>query len=247
MPTSGRPALVLLGSLAATREMWQLQLPFWSRHFEPIAWDYHGHGNGLEPSRMTSAASIADCVLADLDRQGVDRFHLVGISLGGMVALQIAQRAPARVLRLVASHCRYYQTPATREAWDERIALVARAGMAAVEDATVERWLSPATRAEFAPRVELVRTMMRSVTPASYAACAGAVRDFDARAWVRTIAAPTLLVAGSADLAAPAEHVDELAGCIAGARCTRIPQGHHVPTLDTPQFYTRLVEDFLRA
>ena len=247
MTTSGRPALVLLGSLAATHEMWQLQLPFWSRDFEPIAWDYHGHGNGLEPSRMTSAASIADCVLADLDRQGVDRFHLVGISLGGMVALQIAHQAPTRVLRLVASHCRYYQTPTTREAWDERIALVSRSGMSALEDATVERWLSPATRADFAPRVELVRTMMRSVTPASYAACAGAVRDFDARAWARTIAAPTLLVAGSADVAAPAEHVDELAGCIAGARCTRIPQGHHVPTLDTPQFYTRLVEDFLRA
>ena len=52
MPTSGRLALVLLGSLAATREMWQLQLPCWSRHFERIARDYHGHGKGLEPSRM---------------------------------------------------------------------------------------------------------------------------------------------------------------------------------------------------
>ena len=247
MTTSGRPALVLLGSLAATRAMWNLQLPYWSRHFDLIPWDYHGHGNLLEPSRMASAGSIADCVLADLDRQGVDRFHLVGISLGVMVARQIAHQAPGRVLRLVASHCRYYQTPQTREAWDERIALVSRSGLSALEDATVERWLSPATRAAFAQRVDLVRTMMRSVTPASYAACAGAVRDFDARAWVRTIAAPTLLVAGSADLAAPAEHVDELAGCIAGARCTRIPQGHHVPTLDTPQFYTRLVEDFLRA
>jgi 3-oxoadipate enol-lactonase len=247
MTTSGRPALVLLGSLAATREMWHLQMPFWSRHFDLIAWDYHGHGNGLEPSRMDSAASIADCVLADLDRQGVGRFHLVGISLGGMVALQIAHQAPTRVLRLVASHCRYYQTPQTREAWDERIALVSRAGTAAVEDATVERWLSPATRSDYAPRVDLVRAMLRSVTPASYAACAGAVRDFDARAWVQTITAPTLLVAGSADLAAPAEHVDELARCITGARFTRIPHGHHVPTLDTPQFYTRLVEDFLRA
>ncbi len=242
-----RPTVLLLGSLAATRTMWQWQQPAWSRHFDLIAWDYHGHGNDRDAASMQAVGSIAATVLADLDSQGVEHFHVVGVSLGGMVALELAHQAPQRVQRVVASHCRYFQTPATAAAWDERIALVLHSGMAALEDATIERWIGAPAGEDFAQKAALIRRMLQSVAPASYAACASAVRDFDARPWVGSLATPALLVAGEADAAAPAAHVEELAGHIAGARCTQIAQGHHVPTLDTPDLYTRLVEDFLRG
>src|SRR5207249_8211487 len=127
--------------------------------------------------------------------------HLCGISLGGQVAMWLGAHAPERVDRLVlccTSAC--FGPPGP---WLERAATVRTAGTAAVADAVVGRWLTRAF-AKGHPDVAARLRQMIVATPAEgYAACCEVVGRTDLRPDLAAIGAPTLVIAGKQDPAAP--------------------------------------------
>ncbi len=97
---SGRPVVCLMG-MGVSHIGWMLQLPVWAEHFRVIAPDNRGIGKTSCPPGPYETAQMARDVVALLDQAGVEEFDLVGISLGGMIAQQVALAAAGRVRRLV--------------------------------------------------------------------------------------------------------------------------------------------------
>jgi 3-oxoadipate enol-lactonase len=240
----GAPFVVLAGSLGATGDMWAAQLPVLAKDFRVLQFSYPGHGqSGINPE-AASMAGLAKGVMDLIDQLGAERFSLVGLSLGGMLGLHMAATAPDRIQRLVASCCRYYQTPDLAKQWDERIASVQARGMDAVVQPTLERWLGESFRRKHPEQTLQVRSMMASTTLAGYAHCAAAVRDFDGRDLVSRISAKTLIISGDNDLAAPGEHMRELAQVLPCGRYERLA-GAHLANIECAEDFNQLIGAFL--
>src|SRR3954447_18824903 len=90
------PVVVLSNSLGATRGMWDPQVPVLAERFRVVSYDARGHGDSPAPPGPYTIDDLVDDVVALVAQVGPDRAHVVGLSLGGMTALRLAPREPAR-------------------------------------------------------------------------------------------------------------------------------------------------------
>ena len=240
------PVVVLANSLASTRDLWASQVAAWSLRQRVVRFDYAGHGGTPDAGAPTSVEGIARELLAALDAQGIGSFRCVGVSLGGLVGLQLAALAPARVERLVVANSRWVQPEATRAALLERISMVRAQGVGAIADATLERWFTPGFRESAAAEVATVRAMILETSAEGYAAAAAAVRDFDGRPLLASIRCPALVVSGAQDAGAPPEHMTELAQAI-GARHLALDPCAHLSNVERADEFSTEVGAFLVA
>ncbi|MGI8531527.1 MAG: 3-oxoadipate enol-lactonase [Geodermatophilaceae bacterium] len=225
------PVVLLSGSLGSDLRMWDPQLPhLLDAGLRVIRYDHRGHGGSPVPPGPYTLDEVAGDALDLLDRLGVERVSVVGLSLGGMVGMWLARNAPDRVERLVLCCTAAELGPASM--WDERIAAVAAGGTQAVADAVAERWLTPATRAGRPELVQWLRDMIAATSAVGYAGCCAAIRDMSLVAGLGAITAPTLVLAGAADPATPPEQGQRIAEGIPGARLVVVPDVAHLATLE---------------
>ena len=138
------PVVVLSNSMGADLRMWDGVVDALAEHFRVVRYDTRGHGRSPSVPGPYSIDDLADDVIALLDGLGVERAHIVGLSLGGMTAMRLAARNPERVDRLVLL-CTGAQLPPA-EAWLERAATVREYGSGAVAEAVVARWFTQELR-----------------------------------------------------------------------------------------------------
>lgn len=236
---SGRadaPAVVLSNSLGSTHRMWDAQLADLEQRFRVVRYDTRGHGASPVPDGPYGIDDLADDLVALLDRLGIAKAHLVGLSLGGMTVMRVAIRNPERVQRL-ALLCTGAQLPPA-SAWTERAALVRAQGSASVAAAVVQRWFTPAYL-EANPGVRSAHEQMIAATSAEgYAACCEAIAELDLREQLSTITAPTLAIAGADDPATPPAKLEEIVARIPGARLLTVPQAAHLANAEQPATIT---------
>jgi 3-oxoadipate enol-lactonase len=236
---SGRaddPAVVLSNSLGSTHRMWDAQLADLEQRFRVVRYDTRGHGASPAPDGPYGIDDLADDLVALLDRLGIAKAHLVGLSLGGMTVMRVAIRNPERVQRL-ALLCTGAQLPPA-SAWTERAALVRAQGSASVAAAVVQRWFTPAYL-EANPGVRSAYEQMIAATSAEgYAACCEAIAELDLREQLSTITAPTLAIAGADDPATPPAKLEEIVARIPGARLLTVPQAAHLANAEQPATIT---------
>jgi 3-oxoadipate enol-lactonase len=221
--------LVLVGSLGATRRMWEPQAPLGPAR----AFELPGHGD--EPVHDgVSIERIAERVLAAVEGP----FSVVGLSLGGAVAMRIAGEAPDRVEKVVlACTSPDFGEPAQ---WLERAATVRERGLEPIVDAVMGRWFSSAY-----PDVPRFREMFLSVDPEGYARCCAALAGWDGRGELRRIEAPTLVIAGAGDPTSPPAHAEEIASLVPGARVAVIEGAQHLANVERADEFNRLLEEHL--
>ena len=174
------PVLLLGCSLGTSVAMWEPQVAPLAERLRVIRYDHRGHGASPVPPGPYEIEDLGRDVLALMDRLGVERASLGGVSLGGMVAMWLGANAPERVDRLVLCCTSAHMPPAS--AWAERADKVRSAGTTeVVADAVVERWLTPAF-ADANPETQAwLRAMLVGNDPSGYAACCGAIERMDLR------------------------------------------------------------------
>ena len=220
------PVVLLAGSLGSTLEMWDPQVPALTERFQVVRYDARGHGRSPVPLGPYSIDDLVDDAVALLDRLGVERASVVGLSLGGMTAMRLGAREPARVDRLVVLCSSALLGPSS--AWTERAALVRADGTGAVAPAVVERWLTAEARAREPELVARLQDMIAGTAAEGYAACCEAIAEMDLRADLPRITAPTLTIAGAQDPATPPEHLAAVADAVPGATALVLPQAAHL-------------------
>ena len=237
------PTLVLSNSLGSTPAMWDRQMSALTRHFRVIRYDHRGHGRSPVPPGPYDIEDLGRDLVALLDRLGVARAHVCGLSIGGMVGMWVAAHAPDRVDRLVL--CCTSASLGPPEAWAERAATVRSRGTAAVADAVVARWFTPGYAARNRRLVAEMRAMLAATPAEGYAACCGAVERMDLRPDLGAIRAPTLVIAGADDPATPPSHAERIAEGIAGSRLVVIEDAAHLVNVEQADAVDRLVIDHL--
>ena len=224
------PVVLLAGSLGSSLEMWDPQVAALSARFRVVRYDARGHGRSPVPPGPYVIDDLVDDAVALLDRLGVERAHVVGLSLGGMTAMRLAAREPDRVDRiaLLCTSAKF----ASPEPWAERATTVRAQGTAAIADAVVARWFTDRLREQSPALVERMRDMVASTPAEGYASCCAAIETMDLRADLGRISAPVLAIAGADDPATPPEHLAAIVDAVPGARLLVLPQAAHLANVE---------------
>ncbi|MCW2944947.1 MAG: 3-oxoadipate enol-lactonase [Actinoallomurus sp.] len=220
------PVVVLGSSIGTTLDLWEPQLPALTESWRVLRYDLPGHGGSA--AIHGTIDDFADAVVELLDGLGLDRVAYGGVSLGGAVGTALALRHPDRVASLIlcCTSARFGEP----EGWYERAAKVRAGGLEPLADMFVGRWFTPART-----DTSGVRDMLERVDPEGYAACCEALAAFDARDRLADVRAPTLVVAGAADIATPLDHAETLARGIPGAELVVVPEAAHLANLERPE------------
>lgn len=233
------PALVLLNSIGTDMDLWDGVMPHLRDRLALLRIDTRGHGASIAKPGDNRLDALAEDVLAAADAVGFDRFSLAGVSLGGMIGIELALRAPGRVDRLLPI-C----TSATMDSasWDERVAMVRREGMASIVDLVMGRFLSD----DAEPAIyETVRRQLLTMDAEGYAGCGAAIRDMELAGRVSGIACPTLIVTGTRDSSTPFEgHGEYLLAQIPRAAHASLASAHLAP-LEAPDALANLITAFV--
>jgi 3-oxoadipate enol-lactonase len=225
--------VVLCGSLGSTSSIWDAQLPALAGK-RVVRVDHPGHG-GAPLSDVHDMGDLAAGVLAAV---GDGSFSFVGLSLGGAVGLQLALTAPERLDHLVVA-CTAARFD-NREQYVDRAATVRATGLEPIVDAVLARWFTPGFE-----DVATYRKMLLSVDPEGYARCCEALARWDVRDALAAVRAPTLVIAGAEDPAAPPATVELIAAGIPGARFEVIDGAAHSASVEQADMFNRLIEEHL--
>ncbi|WP_299952717.1 3-oxoadipate enol-lactonase [uncultured Modestobacter sp.] len=231
------PVLLLSNSLGSDLSMWDPQLPALAQRFRVVRYDTRGHGRSPAVPGDATIDDLTDDVVALLDRLGVERAHVAGLSIGGMTGLRLAVREPHRVASL-AVLCSSAHT-GNAEAWRERAHTARTRGTAVLAETVVGRWLTPPYAAAHPDLVARLRAMIAAADDEGYAGCCAAIERMDQRPDLGAITVPTLVVSGAEDQAVPPEHQRLIADGVPGARFLSLSPAAHLANLEQPEQVTR--------
>jgi len=240
------PLVVLLHGLGSCADDWAPQISA-LRDYRVLTLDLPGHHRSARPRGPLSIAGMAANVEALLDRLAVARAHVVGLSLGGCVAIALALDAPARVRSLVLVNAFAHLRPAgVRGALRGagRLALALAAPMP-----LVARYVAGEAfpRAEHAALRTAAMARLAANSRRHYLACLAALVRFDVRDRLAAIRCPTLVVAGDSDATVPLAAKDAVARTIPGARLTVVRDSGHVTPCDAAAAFNRLLLEHLES
>ncbi len=201
------------------------------------------------PAATTPTVTIdlmRDDLLALLDERRIAKTHIVGLSMGGMIAQAFAAEYPERVDRLVLADTAAARDEPMRAAWHapaqrRRVA----EGMEPLVEPTVARWFPEAFRRRGAPVLERVRATIRAMDPEHYAAAGEALAALEVRERLGAIRASTLVAVGALDEALPPRFAEQIRDAIAGAQLLIWDGVGHAPPAQIPEQFARDVLAFL--
>jgi 3-oxoadipate enol-lactonase len=239
----GSPAIIFTGSLGTDLTMWQPQADSLKPHFCTLRYDMRGHGGSEVPPGPYSIDELGSDLVALLDRLGIERASLCGLSIGGMISMWVAAHAPERVERLVL--CCTAAQLGPPEGWYDRAATVRAHGVEAVADAVLERWFTPRFAAKHPAVIERMRAQLLGTPREGYAGCCEAIAAMDLRGDLPSIKAPALVLAGEQDPATPPPYGEQIAELIPGARFEIVSPAAHLATVERPDLTTAMILRFL--
>jgi 3-oxoadipate enol-lactonase/4-carboxymuconolactone decarboxylase len=237
------PVLVLSNSLGSSLAMWDDVVPALTDTYRTLRYDARGHGRSGSSDTPISIDDLADDLVALLDGLKIDKAHVAGLSLGGLTAQALATRHPERVASLILIATAAVFPPP--EFWHNRANVVRAEGPRVVVDSIVPRWFTEAFRARKPDAVERVRQDYLGIERAGYARCCEALAAADLRERNRTIAAPTLVIAGSGDPVATPAMAEALRASIPDAELVVLGNVAHLISVERPEALAEKIRAFL--
>ncbi|XVS67066.1 alpha/beta fold hydrolase [Actinosynnema sp. CA-299493] len=244
----GVPVLLVHGH-PFNRSMWRPQVDRLRSRYRVVAPDLRGYGESTVVPGKTPLSVFADDLIGLLDRLGLDRVVLCGLSMGGQIAMELHRSHPSRVRALVlADTFPEADTTAGRELRTALASRVLREGMAPYADEVLAKMISPHNVVALPAVAEHVLGMMRGTPPEGAAAgWRGRAERPDYLDSLSRVAVPALVVVGEEDEYTPVAVAERMHAAIPGSTLAVIPGAGHLPNLERPAEFTDAVERFLAA
>jgi 3-oxoadipate enol-lactonase len=244
----GKTPLIFLHGIGGAARAWRSQIARFGESYRAIAWDMPGYG-GSAPLANPSIATLADALQDFLQQVSANRPVLVGHSIGGMIVQQWLTKHP----RVAAAVVLAQTGPAFGKADGDWQKQFVEARFGPLDRGETMQSLAPTLVKELvgenpdAGGMEIARECMGSVPEASYRAMVLALLGFDQRKALGKIAVPTLVLAGSRDMNAPAPMMAKMATYIPSAAYVELKGSGHLVNLEQPEAFDAALDQFLKT
>lgn len=242
--TIGGIPLVFINSLGTDFRIWKAMVPAFSEGCQILRYDKRGHGLSDCPTGPYTIRDHARDLIGLLDVLQFNRVNLVGISVGGMIALDIAATLPDRVNSLVL--CDTGAIIGTPRYWDERIHSLKTQGLDLMAETIVSRWFVPDYPEQHPANYRGYVNMLKRTPLVGYIATCEAIRDADLRVAARSIETHTLVLSGSEDAATPPDVCQSLASLLKNARYDQLMGAAHLPCIEQPEAMSAKINKFYK-
>nr|AIK66564.1 3-oxoadipate enol-lactonase [Arhodomonas sp. Seminole] len=238
------PVVMLSNSIGTGLGIWDAVTNRLVPDFRVLRYDTRGHGLSDAPPGPYTIEGLGADAVALLDALGIDRVHFCGLSLGGMIAQQIAAAAPERLASVVCSDTA--TRIGTADMWQERARTARESGIETMADAILPRWFAPAFGEREPAALRGYRNMLCRTPAEGYAGACEAIGAADLDNATASIRLPALVIVGDADQATTPADARRLAETIPGARLVEIPNTAHLPCVEDPATFAERLTEFLR-
>jgi pimeloyl-ACP methyl ester carboxylesterase len=239
-------ALVMIMGFSASRIGWTPQVPFFRNHYRVVTFDNRGTGKSDKPPGPYSTRMMADDTVRLMDFLGIEKAHVMGLSMGGMIAQELAIGHPDRVMKLVLA-CTYATQDETSGSTMEQLRLWQLAPDKKVGAMIALAFNSRLHRLTFAFLATIGGRWMGASSRAGIAGQSEACRQHNTLERLPLIRVPTLVIVGTADRVIKPASSEVIAGRIPGAKLVRVEGGAHYFSLENRNVFNRIVLDFLRS
>ena len=237
------PVVLFSNSLMSDFSMWDAQVAAVTANNRVLRYDQRGHGATETTPGPYTVELLTEDAFALTEALDIGRFHFVGLSMGGFSGQVMAVRHPDRLLSLVLCDTACVMPP--ESLWNERIHVAETEGIAALAQATLERWFTAPFHRTGKGELERVRRMILATKAEGYIACAQAIRDMRLCGDLPRVKAPTLVLVGEQDPACPVAAAQVLHAGIAGSEYVVIKEAAHLPNIERSAAFNTALLAFL--
>jgi pimeloyl-ACP methyl ester carboxylesterase len=241
------PPVLLIHGVGARLDNWDGVAALLARGFKIIRYDLRGHGKSSKAPGPYSLEMFADDTAALLGHLGIDRAHVAGHSLGGMIAITFARKYPERVNRLAALSAVAGRTEEERGKVMERIALIASGIPGDHFKNSLSRWFTDEFRAANPDLMEQYAERNRENDPACYAAAYTVLATGEVAPDLPCVKVPTLVITGEHDLGSNPRMSRLIHAGIAGSQLRILPRLRHSILIEAPRTVAELLEPFFQG
>ncbi len=245
------PPLLLIAGLGGGSWSWYGQAPYFENHYRTIIFDNRGAGRSSMPQgpyQMQQLAADARCLM---DHLALEKAFVLGLSMGGMIAQELALMIPHRIQALFLGCTHAGGASVSRPAWAVTGILLNNAGL--TQEQIIAKnlpiFFSEGCRKEQPDLIAAYSAAQLSAPPqpaAAFQAQLAAINTFDAGARLRQIEIPTMIVTGSEDVLIPPDNARTLAGAIPHAEMVVIPGAGHALHAECRDRLNQLAHDFFQ-
>ncbi|MEA3100037.1 alpha/beta fold hydrolase [Caballeronia mineralivorans] len=242
-------ALVLIHGVGMNRGVWAPQVDALQDSFRVVSYDMLGHGASRLPTALPGLDEYAAQLAALLDHLRIDVAHVVGHSMGSLIALEFALQYPERVASVVALNAVYDRTPTQRAAVMQRAASLEGGGLEQPSiDATVARWFDDPVPGHLAQVAELVRSLLETVNPEGYARTYQLFASSDQAHVGRLpqLTVPALFMTGECDSNSSPAMSHSMAAAAPRGRAEIIANERHMMNVTAPAIVNQRLVQFIR-
>jgi 3-oxoadipate enol-lactonase len=232
--------VIFLHGVGSDKSVWQPQLDHFGATRRAVAFDYPGYGES-EFVEGATRDDYAAAIVAAMDTLGIERAHICGLSLGGVIAIAISAASPRRCASLIIADS-FALHPDGQGIHDRSVAASHSMTMRELAEARSDVLLGPEPPAEL--KAEVIDTMA-NIDPAAYRLGAAAVWLADQRDRASAIDLPTLILVGEEDGITPPALSEELQQLIRNSSLQRIAKAGHLSNAEQPKAFNSAIESFL--
>lgn len=235
--------LVFVNALGTDLRIWDGVVPHLMDRHPVLRFDKRGHGLSDCPPAPYTIHDFSTDLLRLLDQLEISQAILVGISVGGMIALDFAASWSELVHSMVL--CDTAPIIGTADLWNDRIDKLRENGMQSMAEAILARWFAPSFKERSPAAYQGYYNMLTRMPVEGYTGTCEAIRDADLTEATRTIGAHTLILCGTEDVSTPPDLVRRLVELMPNAEFQEIPGAGHSTCIEQPDAVARQIERFL--
>tara|TARA_R110002095_G_scaffold76607_2_gene65515 strand:- start:4562 stop:5353 length:792 start_codon:yes stop_codon:yes gene_type:complete len=243
----GAPVVTLSHSLCCDLSAWDELAEDLKADYRVLRYSLRGHGNSGATLGPYDFKLLADDMAAIQDAYGITKSHVIGLSIGGMIAQEYALSFPDRILSLVISSSLCALPDGAAALWPERIRMVSEQGIEATVDGSMDRWFVPGSLEGRSALDARVRQMIRETSVDGYVGCSHAIAGIDLKDRVTAISVPTLVIVGREDMGTPLSSSELIHRQIEGSKLVVVDNAAHQLAMDKPDIFNAEVRKHLAA
>jgi 3-oxoadipate enol-lactonase len=238
------PTVMFSHSLAANLNMWHPQVQELKGRFRILRYDMRGHGKSEATDGAYSFEQLGNDAVSLMDALDIEMVHWVGLSMGGMIGMELGINHSHRVQTLTLANTKAFSPPGYSQERDARIDLVEKKGMDPLVEQIIGRWFTDKFTAKNPGVIETVRKMIRTTPPIGMIGSCHALNGLDYKDNVSNIKTPTLIIAGEKDESTTVEDAEYLHHQIKDSQLVVLENCKHFSNMEKAAEFNASLDSF---